>query len=133
MFSPNRSTLSEEKRRLENRITTMEEDLEEEQMNSESAVEKARRAHEQVEQMSSEISQFQSTISKLEKTKSQLEKQVSQDVDHIKETWHYIRVGQKTIKFRTVHLSYLSETVRHSQWTNPVGEQILSHAQHVMS
>lgn len=74
MFS---TALAEEKRRLEGRLATMEEDLEEEQMNYESAVEKARKAQEQLDQMSGEVSQYQSSISKLENVKSQLEKQVS--------------------------------------------------------
>lgn len=56
---------------------TLEEDLEEEQMNAESAVERARKAQEQVDNMTSELSQAQSNISKLEKAKGQLEKQVS--------------------------------------------------------
>ena len=57
-------------------MATLEEDLEEEQMNSESASEKARKAQEQADQMSSDISQYQANVSKLEKAKSQLEKQV---------------------------------------------------------
>lgn len=65
----------------------MEEDLEEEQMNSEAAVEKARKALEQVEQMSSEVAQSQSNISKLEKTKGQLEKQVSGSICLISESY----------------------------------------------
>ena len=69
--------MSEEKRRLEGRLATMEEDLEEEQMNSESAIERARKAQEQADSVSSELSQAQSNISKLEKAKGQLEKQVS--------------------------------------------------------
>ncbi len=68
--------MSEEKRRLEGRLSTMEEDLEEEQMNYESAIEKARKAQEQLDQMSGEVSQQQSLVSKLESAKSQLEKQV---------------------------------------------------------
>lgn len=61
---------------MDGRIATLEEDLEEEQMNNESAVDRARKAQEQVDQMTSDITQFQSNISKLEKTKGQLEKQV---------------------------------------------------------
>ena len=72
---PSSNTLGEEKRRIEGRLATMEEDLEEEQMNSESATERARKAQEQADQMTSEISQLQSNVSKLEKAKGQLEKQ----------------------------------------------------------
>lgn len=79
--------MGEEKRRLEGRLATLEEDLEEEQMNSEAAVEKARKALEQVEQMSSEVAQSQSNISKLEKTKGQLEKQVSGSICLISESY----------------------------------------------
>ena len=71
-----RNALAEEKRRLDGRLATMEEDLEEEQMNYESAIEKARKAQEQLDQMTSEISQYQSNVSKLESNKGQLEKQV---------------------------------------------------------
>jgi len=71
------NSVGEEKRRLEGRLTTLEEDLEEEQMNSEAAVEKARKAEEQVDRMNSELGQQQSHVSKLEKTNSQLDKQVS--------------------------------------------------------
>lgn len=58
----------------------MEEDLEEEQMNYESAVEKSRKAQEQLDQLSAEISQYQSNIFKLENSKSQLEKQARSDL-----------------------------------------------------
>jgi peptidoglycan hydrolase CwlO-like protein len=71
------NTLSEEKRRMEGRLSTLEEDLEEEQMNIESALDKARKAQEQADGMSTDIAANQSTISKLEKAKAQLEKQVS--------------------------------------------------------
>ena len=70
------NSLSEEKRRIEGRISTLEEDLEEEQMNSESAVEKARKAQQQVDAMQADMSTLQSNLSKAESVKSQLEKQV---------------------------------------------------------
>ena len=70
------NALSEEKRRIEGRISTLEEDLEEEQMNSESAQEKARKAQQQVDSMQTELSQLQSNLSKAESSKNQLEKQV---------------------------------------------------------
>ena len=71
------NALSEEKRRIEGRISTLEEDLEEEQMNSESAQEKARKAQQQVDSLQTELSQLQSNLSKAESSKNQLEKQVS--------------------------------------------------------
>ena len=46
-------------------------------MNSEAAMDKARKAQEQADGAASELSQAQSNISKLEKAKGQLEKQVS--------------------------------------------------------
>ena len=55
---------------------TMEEDLEEEQLNYEAAMDKTRKAEEQVDNMNSSIAQHQSNVAKLESTKSQLEKQV---------------------------------------------------------
>lgn len=62
---------------MEGRLATLEEDLEEEQMNGEAAMDKARKAQEQADAVSSELSQAQSNVSKLEKAKGQLEKQVS--------------------------------------------------------
>ena len=58
-------------------MSTLEEDLEEEQMNSEAAIDKARKAEQQVDSMSTEISQLQSSLQKTEASKSQFEKQVS--------------------------------------------------------
>ena len=75
-FHSHSNALSEEKRRIEGRISTLEEDLEEEQMTSESAQEKARKAQQQVDSMHSELSQLQTNLSKAESSKSQLEKQV---------------------------------------------------------
>ncbi len=74
--SYHRNSLAEDKRRLEGRLSTLEEDLEEEQLNYESAVEKARKAREQHDQLEAETSQYQANIFKLETSKSQLEKQV---------------------------------------------------------
>lgn len=73
------NALSEEKRRTEGRINTLEEDLEEEQMNSEAAQEKARKAQQQVDSMQTELSQLQSNLSKAESSKNQLEKQVRRE------------------------------------------------------
>lgn len=66
----------EEKRRLENRLSTLEEDLEEEQMNSEAAQDKARKAMQQADSLTTEVSQLQSNLHKSESLNSQLEKQV---------------------------------------------------------
>lgn len=61
---------------MENRLNTMEEDLEEEQMNSEAAQDKARKAMQQADSLTTEVSQLQSNLQKAESLKSQLEKQV---------------------------------------------------------
>ena len=68
--------MSEEKRRIENKLSTLEEDLEEEQTNSEAAIDKARKAEQQTDVLSNENSQLQANLQKAESTKSQLEKQV---------------------------------------------------------
>ena len=70
------TSLAEEKRRLENRLNTLEEDLEEEQMNSEGAQEKARKAQQQADSLTGDVSQLQSSLQKAENERSQLEKQV---------------------------------------------------------
>ena len=76
---PTRSnSLAEEKRRIENRLSTLEEDLEEEQMNSESATDKARKAEQQADTLATESSQLQANLQKAEAAKSQFEKQVQQ-------------------------------------------------------
>ena len=76
LLTPCRNALSEEKRRIENRLSTLEEDLEEEQMSSETAIDKARKAEQQVDAMSTEISHLQANVQKAEAAKAQLEKQV---------------------------------------------------------
>ena len=70
------NSLAEEKRRVENRLSTLEEDLEEEQMNIEAATDKARKAEQQADAMTTEISQLQASLQKAESAKSQFEKQV---------------------------------------------------------
>ena len=72
------NSLAEEKRRIENRLSTLEEDLEEEQMNSESATDKARKAEQQADALATESSQLQASLQKAEAAKSQFEKQVQQ-------------------------------------------------------
>ena len=61
---------------MENRLSTLEEDLEEEQMNSEAAQDKARKAIQQADSLTTEVSQLQSNLHKSESLNSQLEKQV---------------------------------------------------------
>ncbi len=70
------SALSEEKRRLDAKLATLEEDFEEEQMASESAQEKASKLQQQADQLSGEVSQLQAAVSRADSAKSQLEKQV---------------------------------------------------------
>ena len=70
------NTMSEEKRRIENRLSTMEEELEEEQSNNETTLDKARKALQQVDTLSSEVSSLQSSLNQSESAKSSLEKQV---------------------------------------------------------
>eukprot|EP00731_Ephydatia_muelleri_P028843 Em0020g487a len=70
------NTLAEEKRQLLNRITTLEEDLEEEQLNNDAAQEKAKKALQQVDVLTSEIAALQTSIQGSEATKAQLEKQI---------------------------------------------------------
>ena len=77
------NSLAEEKRRIENRMSTLEEDLEEEQMNSEAALDKTRKAEQQADALSTENSQLQASIQKAESAKSQLEKQVCKLVWYI--------------------------------------------------
>ena len=61
---------------MDNRLSTLEEDLEEEQMNSEAAQDKARKAMQQADSLTTEVSQLQSNLHKSESLNSQLEKQV---------------------------------------------------------
>ena len=64
-------------------MSTLEEDLEEEQMNSEAALDKTRKAEQQADALSTENSQLQASIQKAESAKSQLEKQVCKLVWYI--------------------------------------------------
>lgn len=80
------TSLAEEKRRIENRLSTLEEDLEEEQMNSEAAADKARKAEQQTDALATENSQIQASLQKAESSKSQLEKQVWNWIDR---SWYW--------------------------------------------
>ncbi len=68
--------MSEEKRRVENRLTTMEEELEEEQNNNEATLDKARKALQQVDTLTSEVASLQSNLNQSESAKISYEKQV---------------------------------------------------------
>ena len=55
----------------------MEEELEEEQMNSETAIDKARKSQQQVDSLTSEVSSLQTNLQQSESNRLSLEKQVS--------------------------------------------------------
>lgn len=61
---------------MENKMSTLEEDLEEEQTNSEAAIDKARKAEQQADSLSAEVSHLQTNVQKAEAAKAQFEKQV---------------------------------------------------------
>ena len=71
-----RNGLAEEKRRIETKLTTLEEDFEEEQMNLETANEKARKAQQIADSLSQEVSSLQSNYQQSENNRLTLEKQV---------------------------------------------------------
>lgn len=67
--------LIDEKRRLEARIATLEEELEEEQSNNEILVDRARKAQMSVEQLSAELANERSAAQKQESGRLLLERQ----------------------------------------------------------
>ncbi|XP_019717408.1 myosin-9-like isoform X1 [Hippocampus comes] len=69
------SLQAEEKRRLEGRITQLEEDLEEELLNTEMVNERLKRTTLQMEQLTTELSAEHSNVQRLEGTRSQLDRQ----------------------------------------------------------
>uniref|UniRef100_A0A673CPS7 Myosin-9 n=1 Tax=Sphaeramia orbicularis TaxID=375764 RepID=A0A673CPS7_9TELE len=69
------SLLTDEKRRLEARIAQLEEELEEEQINTEMVNDRLRRANLQSEQLTTELAAERSTSQRLEGTRSQLDRQ----------------------------------------------------------
>lgn len=71
----NRNALSEEKRRLEQRLASLEEELEDEKANSESALERAKKAAANAEQLTADLATERANSSKLENMRSLLEKQ----------------------------------------------------------
>ena len=64
-------------------MNTLEEDLEEEQLNNETVQEKARKALMQADNLTTEVSQLQSNLLKSESLKSQLDKQVRGDDEQL--------------------------------------------------
>ena len=79
------SAITEEKRRAENKLSTIEEELEEEQSNSEAAMEKVRKAQQQVDNLTGEVSSLQSSLHSSESTRTMLEKQVKELKDRLEE------------------------------------------------
>lgn len=69
------SLLVDEKRRLEARIATLEEELEEEQSNNELLVDRARKAQLSVDQLTTELANERATTQKLESARLLLERQ----------------------------------------------------------
>uniref|UniRef100_A0A8C4NX15 Myosin-9 n=1 Tax=Dicentrarchus labrax TaxID=13489 RepID=A0A8C4NX15_DICLA len=69
------SLLTDEKRRLEARITQLEEELEEEQLNTEMVNDRLKRTTLQTEQLTTELSAERSSSQRLEGTRSQLDRQ----------------------------------------------------------
>lgn len=67
--------LIDEKRRLEARISTLEEELEEEQSNSEILMDRARKAQLTIEQLTTDLASERSTTQKLESSRMILERQ----------------------------------------------------------
>eukprot|EP00095_Tigriopus_kingsejongensis_P005814 maker-scaffold716_size107355-snap-gene-0.26 protein:Tk05814 transcript:maker-scaffold716_size107355-snap-gene-0.26-mRNA-1 annotation:"myosin heavy non-muscle-like isoform 1" len=67
--------LSDEKRRLDARISALEEELDEEQGNSEMLMERAKKAQIQIEQLTTELAQERGQVQKLENSKMLLERQ----------------------------------------------------------
>lgn len=65
----------DEKRRLEARIATLEEELEEEQSNSEIVLDRCRKAQLNIEQLSTELATEKSNTQKYENAKALLERQ----------------------------------------------------------
>lgn len=80
MCSSNSNSISEEKRRIESRLSTLEEDLEEEQMNNETSNEKARKAQQIADSLTQEVSSLQATYQQSDSNRITLEKQVQQEL-----------------------------------------------------
>ena len=80
--------LADEKRRLEARISALEDELEEEQSNSEILMDRARKGQLQLEQTTTELAAERSTTQKLESSRMMLERQnkVSRWADQKSET-----------------------------------------------
>uniref|UniRef100_A0AAY5KFZ1 Myosin, heavy chain 11b, smooth muscle n=1 Tax=Esox lucius TaxID=8010 RepID=A0AAY5KFZ1_ESOLU len=74
-FPPLRSMMSDEKRRLEAKISQLEEELEEEQANMETLNDRLRKTQQQVDQLSVELQAERSTSQTREGARQQLERQ----------------------------------------------------------
>ena len=85
MAWPHSSAITEEKRRVENKLSTIEEELDEEQTNSEAAMEKVRKAQQQVDNLTGEVSSLQSSLHSSESSHTMLEKQVKELKDRLEE------------------------------------------------
>ena len=85
MTLPHSSAITEEKRRVENKLNTIEEELEEEQTNTEAAVEKMRKAQQQADNLAAEVSSLQSSLQSSESGRSMLDKQVKELKERLEE------------------------------------------------
>jgi Skp family chaperone for outer membrane proteins len=105
------NAINEEKRRIENRVTTLEEDLEEEQMNNEAALEKAKKAQQMVDSLTQENSSLQSSYNQSESNRVTLDKQVQHHIapgvhrnTHSLYTPDYTRDFATLAKFRKLQI-----------------------------
>ena len=93
-----RSLLTDEKRRLEARISALEEELEEEQSNSELLMDRSRKAQMNIEQLTTELTTERSTTQKLESAKMVLERQNKE----LKQKLNELETNQRTKKKATI-------------------------------
>lgn len=75
LLNVHRTLLADEKRRLEARIATLEEELEEEQSNSEILMDRARKAQLSIEQLTTDLAAERSTTQRQESHRMLLERQ----------------------------------------------------------
>ena len=102
--------LQEEKRRLEGRINSLEEELEEEQSNSEALAERLRKSTLQLEQLTAELQVERSNSAKLEASRSAVEKMNKELKIKLAEVEASARVRSKsTIQLLESKLSQLEE------------------------
>jgi myosin protein heavy chain len=84
--------LTDDKRRLEARISALEEELEEEQSNSEILMDRSRKAQMSIEQLTTELATERSTTQKLESAKMMLERQSKE----LKQKLNELETNQRT-------------------------------------